>query len=86
MTAMQTTWPSLRIVAVVMAVVLLVTFAAPARAEADVFAMLAIVSLVIAGVIIVAYLVIANTKGSRMSEAPRLIVVAVEPVADAAAP
>lgn len=85
MTAMETTWPSLRFVAVVMAVVLLLTFAAPARAEAEVFGTLAIVTLVIVGVIIVAYLVIANTKGSR-AEVPQVIWLAAEPSVDAAAP
>ncbi len=83
---MQTTWPSVRFVAVVMVVVLLATFAAPARAEAEVLATLAIVSLVIVGVIIVAYLVIANTKGNRVSEAPQLIWIAAEPATETAAP
>ena len=56
----------LRLVATALVVVLAVGLAAPARAEADILTTLAIVSLVVAGVIIVVYLIVANVKGSKM--------------------
>ena len=65
----------LRLVAMALVVVLAVGLAAPARAEADILTTLAIVSLVVAGVIIVVYLIVANVKGSKMQaeEAPALV-------------
>lgn len=65
----------LRLVATALVVVLAVGLAAPARAEADVLTTLAIVSLVVAGVIIVVYLIVANVKGSKMQaeEAPVMV-------------
>ena len=54
---------------------LAVGLAAPARAEADILTTLAIVSLVVTGVIIVVYLIVANVKGSKMQaeEAPAMV-------------
>ena len=65
----------LRLVATALVVVLAVGLAAPARAEADILTTLAIVSLVVAGVIIVVYLIVANVKGSKMQaeEAPAMV-------------
>ncbi len=65
----------LRLVATALVVVLAVGLAAPARAEADILTTLAIVSLVVTGVIIVVYLIVANVKGSKMQaeEAPALV-------------
>ena len=56
----------LRLVTMALGVVLAVGLAGPARAEADVLTTLAIVSLVVAGVVIVVYLIVANVKGSKM--------------------
>ncbi|MBI2529294.1 MAG: hypothetical protein HYV93_25320 [Candidatus Rokubacteria bacterium] len=65
----------LRLVATVLVVVLAAGLATPAQAEADVLTTLAIVSLVVAGVVIVVYLIVANVKGSRMQTqaAPALV-------------
>jgi hypothetical protein len=62
-------------VAAALVVVLAVGLAAPARAEADVLTTLAIASLVVAGVVIIVYLIVANVKGSRMQagEAPAMV-------------
>ena len=58
--------PSFRLLAFTLALVLALTLAAPARAEAlGPFAIIAIVGLVAVGVIIIVYLVIANVAGSR---------------------
>lgn len=62
------TFPCARSLAVVLIVVCAITFATPARAEADVLTTIAIVTLVVIGVMIVAYLVIANVAGSRQVE------------------
>jgi len=65
----------LRLVATALVVVLAVGLAAPARAEADVLTMIAIASLVVAGVVLVVYLIVANVKGSKMQaeEAPAVV-------------
>ena len=65
----------LRLVATALVVVLAVGLAAPARAEADILTTLTIVSLVVTGVVIVVYLIVANVKGSKMQaeEAPALV-------------
>lgn len=60
--------PCTRLLAVTLVVVLALTLAAPARAEADVLTILAIASLAIAGVVIIAYLVIANVEGGRRAK------------------
>jgi hypothetical protein len=55
----------LRAIALVLVLVLGITVATPARAEADPLAVLAIVSLVVIGVIVVVYLIAANVGDSR---------------------
>ena len=65
-----------RSLALVLVVVLTLTLAAPARAEADVLTILAIASLAVAGVILIAYLIIANVRESRQAEAARIVWVA----------
>src|SRR5947209_2541256 len=58
--------PSLfRMVALVLVTILVITFATPAKADADVMTTITLVSLIIAGVAIIAYLIIANTTGNR---------------------
>ena len=58
--------PSFRLLAFTLVVVLALTLAAPARAEAlGPFAIIAIVGLVAVGVIIIVYLIVANVAGSR---------------------
>lgn len=66
---MTTSSARFRLVAVTLALVLAMTLAAPAPAEADALTILAITSLVLAGVVIIAYLVIANVEGSRRADA-----------------
>jgi hypothetical protein len=75
----------MRLLAVTLIVVLALTLAAPARAEADVLTILAITSLAIAGVVIIAYLVIANIEGGRRADTGHLAWVAA-PAALAEAP
>lgn len=54
-------------------VIVTLTFLAPGRAEADVLATAAIVTLVVIGVMIITYLVIANVAGSRqVGDAPAI--------------
>lgn len=67
------TGPSFRLMVAVLAVVCMVTFATPAPAEADVLAAVAIASLVVVGVILVLYLIVANVAGDRTAEAGRLV-------------
>jgi hypothetical protein len=73
---MTTSVPAFRVVALVVAIVLVVTFATPARAEADVLAAIAIGTLVVAGIILLAYLVIANTADRNHADAGRIVYVA----------
>ena len=54
-----------RTVALVVAMILIITCATPAKAEADVMTSITLVSLVIAGVLIIGYLIVANTSGNR---------------------
>jgi hypothetical protein len=69
MRGMMTPGSAMRLVAVVLAVVLMVTFAAPARAEAvDPFTVMAIAGAAAVVVILVVFLIIASTKGKRMEE------------------
>lgn len=70
---MPTPSPRCRLLAATLVVLLVLTLAAPARAEADVLTILAITSLVMAGVVIVAYLVIANVEGSRRAHTGHLV-------------
>lgn len=69
-------YPLLRSVAVVLVVVCAITFATPARAEAEVLTAIAIASLVVVGVILVVYLIIANVAGDRSAAAERAVWVA----------
>jgi general stress protein CsbA len=69
-----------RTVALVLTVVLLVVAATPAKAEAlEPLAIIAIASLVVAGIVLVAYLIIANTEGERRADEGRVIWVAQSP-------
>jgi len=70
---MRPSWPGLRVVAVILVAVLVLTLAAPARAEADVLTTIAIVSLVIAGVIVITYLIVANLHGRWADAGPVLL-------------
>ena len=64
---------SFRILALALAVVLLVTFATPAKAEAfDVMTGLAIAGAAIIVLILIVYLIVANVENPRMSESPPL--------------
>src|SRR3989304_1293120 len=71
--AMTPSWPGLRVVAVILVAVLVLTLAAPARAEADVLTTIPIVSLVIAGVMIIAYLIVANLHDRWADAGPVLL-------------
>jgi len=64
---------SFRVLALALAVVLLVTFATPAKAEAiEPFTILAIASAAIIVVVLIVYLVVANVENPRMSESQPL--------------
>ena len=71
---------SIRLLALMLVVVLGLSLAAPARAEAlEPLTILAIVGAGVVVVIIVVFLIVANTKGSRLAnEAQPLMVVCVE--------
>ncbi len=70
---MTPSWLSLRVVAVILVAVLVLTLAAPARAEAEVLTTIAIVSLIIAGVIIIVYLIVANLHDRWADAGPVLL-------------
>jgi hypothetical protein len=70
---MSTPSHSFRLLACALVIVLTVTFAAPARAEADVLTAIAIGSLIVAGIVLIAYLIIANVDDSRRAEQPRFV-------------
>ena len=70
---MTTACPLFRLLALVLVVVLTVVFATPAPAEADVLTALAIAGLVLAGVVIIAYLVVANVEGTRRADTGRVV-------------
>lgn len=72
---MPTFMRALRLVAVVLLVVVVVTVAKPARAEADVLTAISIASLVVIGLMIVAYLIAANMS-DRTAQGPQLYAVA----------
>lgn len=55
-----------RLTAVVLAVVLFLTLAAPARAEADVLLIVGLAGIAVIVVILVVYLVVASSRGPRM--------------------
>ena len=66
-----------RFVSVVLVAVLVLTLATPARAEAiEMFTILALVSVGVAVIILVTYLIVANVKGDKMraeSDAPAMV-------------
>jgi hypothetical protein len=58
-----------RTLALVLAVVMLVLAATPARAEAlEPLTIVALVGLAVAGVVLIAYLIIANVEGPKMAD------------------
>ena len=64
-------FPSAPLIAVILSIVLIVTLVTPAKADADVMTTLAIAGGAVVVLIIVAYLIVASTSGSRgMSETP----------------
>jgi hypothetical protein len=66
-----------RMLAVVLVTVLLIVAATPARAEAiEALTLVAIGTLVLAGILIIAYLVVANVEGERRADEGRIIWVA----------
>lgn len=81
---------SFRILALALAVVLLVTFATPAKAEAfDVMTGLAIAGAAIIVIVLIVYLVVANVEGPKMgrsepapgpllAQEPEIVLVAVD--------
>lgn len=59
-----------RFIALVLATVLLVVAATPAKAEAlEPLTMVAIAGLAVAGIVLIAYLIIANIEGKKFAEA-----------------
>ena len=66
---MPTFMRALRLVAIMLLVVVVVTVVKPARAEADVLTAISIASLVVIGIMIVAYLIVANVADSRTTQA-----------------
>jgi hypothetical protein len=68
-----------RLVTMTLIVVLALTLAAPARAEAmEVFTILAIASVAVVVVILVVFLVVANVKGDKMRAETPVMVACVE--------
>jgi hypothetical protein len=66
-----------RLVALLLATVLMVIAATPAKAEAvEALTIVAIVGLAIAAIVIIAYLVVANVEGSSSSDGGRVLWVA----------
>ncbi|MBI1736445.1 MAG: hypothetical protein HYR51_14845 [Candidatus Rokubacteria bacterium] len=74
----------LRLVAIVLLVVVVVTVAKPAPAEADVLAILGIASLVVIGVMIVAYLIVASSSEPKTAQAVYTYVAVADAPVDAA--
>ena len=69
----------LRLTAIVLITMLCVTFAAPARAEADVLWAVGIAGLVVVAVIVVVYLIVASSRGPKMPvEAQPMMLACVE--------
>ena len=63
-----------RLIALLLATVLLVIASTPAKAEAlDALTIVAIVGLVAAGIILIVFLVVANVEGSKRSDIGRLV-------------
>jgi hypothetical protein len=62
-----------RVLVLTLAVVLLVTFATPAKAEAiEPFTIIAIAGAAVIVLVLVVYLIVANTEGPKMGQAPSL--------------
>jgi len=69
-----------RMLALVLATVMLLIAATPAKAEAlEPLVIIAVVGLVLAGIVLIAYLVIANVEGERRADEGRVIWVAQTP-------
>jgi hypothetical protein len=69
-----------RMLALVLATVMLLIAATPAKAEAvEPLVIIAAVGLVLAGIVLIAYLVIANVEGERRADEGRVIWVAQTP-------
>jgi hypothetical protein len=67
---MMTHGSPMRVIAVMLAVVLVMTFAAPARAEAiDPMTWVAIAGAAVVVIILIAYIIVASSKGPRMPDA-----------------
>jgi hypothetical protein len=63
-----------RMIALVLVMVMLVLAATPARAEAlEPLTIVAIASLVVAGLLVIGYLIIANVEGDRRAQEGRVI-------------
>jgi hypothetical protein len=69
-----------RMLALVLVTVMLLIAATPAKAEAlEPLVIVAVVGLVLAGIVLIAYLVIANVEGERRADEGRVIWVAQTP-------
>lgn len=66
----------LRLTAVVLVAVLALTLAAPARAEADVLLIVGLAGLAVVVVIVIVYLVVASSRGDRMSSQAQPVMIA----------
>ena len=75
---MKTHTSVLRLVALSLLVVIAMTVAAPARAEADILLVAGIATVAVAVVLLVVYLVVANVHDSRRGEAAPTYVVCAE--------
>ena len=64
--------PQGRFIALVLALVLVITFATPAKAEADVTTILAIIGAAVGLLVIIAYLVVANVEGKGMADSDQV--------------
>jgi hypothetical protein len=74
---MQNHGPAFRLIAAVLVLALALTLATPAPADAfDVLTAVAIGTLVVAGVILVVYLIVANVHGSKMAAVDPPVLVA----------
>jgi hypothetical protein len=79
---------NMRLVALVLAIVLTVVAATPAKAEADPTLILALVGVALAVIVLIAYLVVANIEGGKSAESERVLwmACAAEGCAEIAAP
>jgi hypothetical protein len=63
-----------RLIAIVLVSVVLVVAATPARVDAmDALTIVAIAGLAVAGIVLIAYLVVANMEGDRTADAGRVV-------------